>query len=242
MITTTFIYPVFSEHLLNKFGLSTETSSIFFVISMFSYFLTLQFLNKISGKIGVKLTICIGLVLNFLIVPLLSPVSFLPQSLVTIIIGLIILGMTGACVTVPGIVDFMDTMKNKLDLDDLAANDVSSALYNLSINTGEAIGPIVGGSLTYLHSFDTACYFISFLCLAYATLFGFYNLNIIKAQFVKHQQVEETHDEDYKEIKKQLGVRGESFETFSFVTRYRASSFSHHVGSKRPSMSYTEFK
>ena len=129
MITTTFIYPVFTHHLFNKFGLSTEASSIFFVISMFSYFITLQFLNRISNKIGVKLTICVGLIFNFITVPLLAPVSFLPQNLITIVIGLTILGMTGACITVPGIVDFMDTMKNKMKIDEMAANDVSSGKF-----------------------------------------------------------------------------------------------------------------
>lgn len=245
MITTTFIYPVFSAHLLSKFGLSIEVSSVFFVISMGSYFLTLQFLNKISNKVGVKLTICIGLLINFLFVPFLAPASFLPQSLVTIILGLIIVGMTGACVTVPGIIDFMDTMKTKMKIDEMAANDVSSALYNLSINTGEAIGPIVGGSLTSLYSFETACYSTGFLCLTYATLYAFYNLNTIKQQLVspKVQETETTYDDEYKDIKRTIGIgtRRESIDTYSYFTRYRAFSFSQIAGSKRPSMSYTEF-
>ena len=143
MITTTFIYPVFTEHLNIKFGLSIEASSILFVISMGSYFITIQFLNKISSRIGVKLTIALGLLINFLAVPFLAPLGFLPQSLVTIIFGLVILSMTGACVTIPSIVDFMDTMKNKLNIEEMAANDISSgmyelfnklAIYNLSIN------------------------------------------------------------------------------------------------------------
>lgn len=129
MITTTFIYPVFSEHLFIKYGLNIETSSIFFVISMFSYFLTLQFLNKINTRLGVKLTILTGLLINFIMVPFLAPVSFLPQNIILVVFGLIILGMTGACITVPAIVDFMDTMKLKMKIDEVAANDVSSGKY-----------------------------------------------------------------------------------------------------------------
>ncbi len=79
MITTTFIYPVFAIHLNKTFGLSVEKSSIFFVILMMTYFITLQYLNKISDKIGIKLTMTLGLFINSIAVLLLAPSSFLPQ-------------------------------------------------------------------------------------------------------------------------------------------------------------------
>jgi|LauGreDrversion4_2_1035121.scaffolds.fasta_scaffold645602_1 fucose permease len=126
MVSTTFIYPVFTEHLNSKFGLSIEASSVFFVISMISYFITIQYLNKLSVKLGVKLTIALGLMINFIALPFLAPVGFLPQSLVTVVIGLIVLGSTGACVTIPSIIDFMTTMKNKMGMDETVANDISS--------------------------------------------------------------------------------------------------------------------
>ena len=34
--------------------------------------------------------------------------------------------MTGACITIPGIIDFMDTMKNKMKIEENAANDMAS--------------------------------------------------------------------------------------------------------------------
>ena len=126
MITATFFYPVFTEHLNIKFGLSIEVSSIFFVISMASYFATIQYLNKISSKFGVKFTIVIGLFINFLSVPLLSPANFLPQNLFTVILGLIILGATGACITIPSIIDIINSLRSHMQ--ENSANDISSGM------------------------------------------------------------------------------------------------------------------
>jgi fucose permease len=79
MATTTFIYPVFSIYLKVKFDLSVEVSSLFFIISMATYFLTISSLNNISEKIGVKMTIAAGLFINSIAVLFLAPASFLPQ-------------------------------------------------------------------------------------------------------------------------------------------------------------------
>ena len=123
-ITTTFIFPVFTEHLRNKFGLSIEQASFFFIITISSYFLTIQYLNKLSSKIGLKLTIAAGLFLNFIAIPFLSPLFFLPQSLIIVCLGQTILGLTGALINVPGIVDYMNTLENLMDK--YTANDYSS--------------------------------------------------------------------------------------------------------------------
>ncbi len=125
MTSTSFVYPVFTKHLSTKFGISVEVASIFFIITMVSYFIALQFLNDFSNKVGVKLTISIGLLLNVVFTPFLAPVRILPQNIFIIIFGFIILGITGACITVPGIVDFMDSMKNKMGIDEAVANDVA---------------------------------------------------------------------------------------------------------------------
>ncbi len=43
-----------------------------------------------------------------------------------IVIGLIILGITGAFITIPGIVDFMDAIKIETKMNESSANDVAS--------------------------------------------------------------------------------------------------------------------
>lgn len=79
MIASTFFYPILTLHLLNKFNLSIETSSIFFVISMISYFIMLQFLNELSNRFGSKNIIIAGLILNAFAVLLIGPVKMFYQ-------------------------------------------------------------------------------------------------------------------------------------------------------------------
>ena len=128
MASFSFIYPVFSNHLFTKFGVGVEASSIFFVIAMFTYFIMIKFLNKVS-RASMKLLITIGLAVNAFSVLFLGPVSFLPQSILVIIIGLSFLGASGGCITVPALIDLIDTLKNNLNIDENAANDISSGKF-----------------------------------------------------------------------------------------------------------------
>jgi hypothetical protein len=123
--SSSYIYPVFSNHLLLKYGIGIEISSIFFVITMFSYFVLLQFLNKLY-KYGMKQLISIGLFLNGISVLFLAPVSFLPQGIILIIIGLSVVGAAGGFITVPGLIDLINTLKNDLNIEEEASNDISS--------------------------------------------------------------------------------------------------------------------
>ncbi len=129
MASFSFIYPVFSNHLLTKYGIGVETSSLFFVIAMFSYFIMIKFLNKVS-RASMKLLITVGLSVNACSVLFLGPVSFLPQSILVIVIGLALLGASGGCITVPSLIDLIDTLKNELNLDENAANDISSGNFH----------------------------------------------------------------------------------------------------------------
>ena len=96
--------------------------------------------------------------------------------------------MTGACITIPGIVDLMDIMKNKLHVDENSANDMASGMYNLAVNLGEAIGPILGGYFTNKNGFESACYSISTINLVFARCFFFYNWPYLKEEYKKINQ------------------------------------------------------
>jgi hypothetical protein len=124
MASLSFIYPVFSNHLLMKYGIGVETSSLFYVINIFSYFIMVQFLNKLK-TFSMKLLITLGLIVNSFSVLLLAPVSIFPQSIFIIILGLCLLGASGGTVTVPALIDLLNTLKNELNLDENAANDIS---------------------------------------------------------------------------------------------------------------------
>lgn len=47
-------------------------------------------------------------------------------------IGLIILGITGAFITIPGIIDFMDTIKMDDNINENSANDIASGIFILN--------------------------------------------------------------------------------------------------------------
>jgi fucose permease len=81
MVSKSFFYPTFTPYLVNTYHLSIESSSVFFVIHMVSYLIMLQFLQDITHKLGIKLTIVVGLLLNFMGVLLLPPIGVLPQYL-----------------------------------------------------------------------------------------------------------------------------------------------------------------
>jgi len=77
--TKTYYYPTLSNHLYNKFGLSVESSSLYFTINMFSYFVFLRFTDFITQRIGIKATILMGHVVNLISVLLISPLDIFPQ-------------------------------------------------------------------------------------------------------------------------------------------------------------------
>lgn len=78
-ITKTFYFPTLTNHLQNKFGLGLEVASTFFVIDMLMYVVTLNVLNSIINKIGLKMTMLIGISLNVLTVLFLPPIEYLYQ-------------------------------------------------------------------------------------------------------------------------------------------------------------------
>ncbi len=45
-----------------------------------------------------------------------------------IAIGLVILGLAGAFITIPGIVDLMDSIKTEMNISESSANDISSGI------------------------------------------------------------------------------------------------------------------
>lgn len=108
---------------------------------------------------------------------------------------------------------------------------ITLAIYNLSINIGEALGPIVGGYFTQYYSFEKACSFTSILCLIYSLIFGLYNLNTIKNQFMTKADNSE-YDNEYKNIEA-IDERKESLDNFSYVSKYRAYSFSYVGGNNQ---------
>ena len=182
LASVNFYYPVIGEHLSKYYKLSLETSSIFFDIQILSYFLSFYFVSPIFNSFGSKLTISFGLLINSFFVTFLFPGNLFPRNLLIIIIGMILLGPAQALVNIPSMEDYLNTLKFYFDFEDNDANDISSMLYNLSINLGDAIGPIVGGFFTEIKNFEFACFYVSVIDVVMFFLFILGNLKSIAIQ------------------------------------------------------------
>ena len=64
IIVTTYYFPCLSNHLIQNYGLSISVSSLFFIVGMIFYMIFLQFLTKITNKIGMHGTPCLGLLMT----------------------------------------------------------------------------------------------------------------------------------------------------------------------------------
>ena len=169
MISISFIYPIFATHIHKKFKLDPEIISLFFIVETITYFFALQILNTVNKKLGNKLTMVLGTVLNGTFILMLTPIRYLPQNSFTVIVGLAGLGIAGALVSIPAVIDIIETMKNELHIEEHTAQDYSSAIFNLGYFIGETIGPLLGGTLTDKYGFENACNINS----AFNYMFGF---------------------------------------------------------------------
>ena len=95
---------------------------------------------------------------------------------------MILLGPAQALVNIPSMEDYLNTLKFYFDFEDNDANDISSILYNLSINLGDAIGPIIGGFFTEIKNFEFACFYVSVIDVVMFFLFILGNLKSIAIQ------------------------------------------------------------
>jgi MFS family permease len=169
MVSISFIYPIFATHIHNKFKLNPEIISLFFIIETITYFFALQILNTVNKKLGNKLTMVLGTLLNGTFILMLTPIRYLPQNSFTVVIGLAGLGIAGALVSIPAVIDIIETMKHELHIEEHTAQDYSSAIFNLGYFIGETIGPLLGGTFTDKYGFENACNINS----AFNYMFGF---------------------------------------------------------------------
>lgn len=183
MIDITFYYPCLTNHLTKNYNLSISTSSLFFMIPIISYIFILQFLDKLSSKFGIYLTFSIGLIVSVISPIFLYPCPPIPKSLISIIIGFLLVGAGSAPVFVPGLVALAKNIR-KIDknIDELSANDISSAINNLTIAIGDFSGPIIGGFFTSRFDFNYCCFIVFLPGIIYAFIFILYFFGNIKEE------------------------------------------------------------
>jgi predicted MFS family arabinose efflux permease len=175
MVSESFFYPSLTNHLTKHFGLTVKVSSLFFAILAIAYIITLQFLDKTTEKFGLYGACFFGLDMAALGVLMVYPYHPFPQKIFLVAIGLALIGGGGAPIFVPGLVSLTKSIKEITpDLDELSANDVASAIYNLTVAIGNFIGPIIGGYLSTRFGFKQSCLFISTFIFFYSIIYLMY--------------------------------------------------------------------
>ena len=181
-ISNSYFFPSLIYHLNSKWNLNIEKSSLFFMLTIIGYFITLQFLNKILQNCGLELTILLGQILIFIGAPFVYPIKILPQTIISIIIGLFLLGASGSLICVPVIMQY-GTIISKINnlLNDSTINDIASAIFNIAINSGDFIGPVFGGFVSTKYGFFYSNVYMSIIGLISSFLFFcYYSRNIME--------------------------------------------------------------
>ena len=164
IIATTFYFPCLTNHLVNKYHLSISISSLFFIVGMVFYMFFLRYLTAITDKLGMEKTPCLGLLMITLGCLFIYPVFPIPQNIISILIGLCLIGGAGAPLNVPGLINMSNYLKfYDNNLDELTSNDIASTLYSLANNIGDFIGPTLGGFLSTEFGFKNCCIILSLL-------------------------------------------------------------------------------
>ena len=195
MIVSSFYYPCMTNHLTKNYNLSISTSSLFFVIPVVSYIFILQFLDTISSKLGIYVTFSTGLIFASFSPLFLYPCPPLPKTIVSIIFGLLLIGVGTAPVFIPGLVALSKNIRIiDPNIDELTANDISSSINNLTLDLGEFIGPIIGGFFTSRYDFKYCCFFMFLLGIIISGMFFLYFFSNIKEDLkillTKKQKIE----------------------------------------------------
>ena len=241
-IANTFYFPSLTNHLMKNFNLTVSISSLFFVINMFTYFIALQFLDYITKKLGMIATVSFGLLIIIFGSLLVYPIKIFPQSLLLIILGLSLIGASGAPINVPVIMLLGHFIKiNDNSIDEFTANDIASALYNLGINIGDFGGPIVGGFISDQFGFQFSCIFTSFLNLVlFIIYFGIYFNVILREIGVSNDDNNKKLIFDEEDINKEFNKNSSysSFGSLKFVSQRKHTSFIsiHRIESKENSI------
>ena len=217
IIVTTYYFPCLSNHLIQNFGLSISTSSLFFVVGMVFYMFFLQFLTKITKKIGMHGTPSLGLLMTAVGCLFIYPVPPIPKSIISILFGLCLCGGAGAPINVPALINLSRDLKiYDQNLDEFTSNDIASTLYTIVNNIGDFIGPTLGGFLSSRFGFKNCCLIISFFIFIYLFLFIFNFYNEIKKEF-NNQQPEYDLEQIKEEFDKMINLENDNLNN-TFVT------------------------
>jgi DHA1 family multidrug resistance protein-like MFS transporter len=205
MISESFFYPCLTLHLKGYFGLSVSISSLFFIVIAISYMVLLHFLEHSTQRFGLYATSFFGLLMASFGVLMIYPYPPIPKKIFFVILGFVLIGGGGAPIFIPGLVALTKIIRKiKPNIDELMANDISSAINNFTFAIGDCCGPIIGGFLSTHFGFKHCCLFVSLIILSYSILFFTYFRNYIYSDIKKIGMEELVDDTNNKTDEKEL--------------------------------------
>jgi MFS family permease len=133
----------------------------------------LQYLDLITNRFGLITSVFLGIIFIVIGAFLVYPIPIFPKNIIFVILGLSFLGASGAPIDVPIIIILNEKIK-KIDknIDDNVIHDISSALYNFSVNIGDFLGPIIGGFISEKRGFLMSNIFMGIIALIAGIFYG----------------------------------------------------------------------
>ena len=180
MIAFNFFFPCLTNHLTQEYNLSISTSSLFFSVPVITYFIMINLINFISSKIGNFYSILAGIISNTISIYLIYPLPPFPKNIISIIIGLSLVGFGGPPIFILGLLELSKIVKKiSINYDQNTINDIASAMNNLFVSIGDLLGPIIGGFLSSHFGFKICCIIIFIFFLIFSFIFfHFYDKGI----------------------------------------------------------------
>ena len=175
MMGFTFFFPCLTNHLTKEYDLSISTSSLFFSVPIFNYFIMINLVNIISEKVGNFNSMMLGMIFNTMAVYLIYPLSPFPKNIISIIFGLSLIGAGGPLILILSLIELSKTVKKiSTDYDQNTINDIASAMNNFFASNGDLLGPIVGGFLSSNFGFKVCCIILFSIFLIFSLIFFHY--------------------------------------------------------------------
>ena len=203
MISESFFYPSLTIHLENHFHLSLSISSLFFMVLAIVYIIFLLNIDIMTERLGLYGSSFIGLILASLGVLMVYPYPPIPKSIIFVIAGLGLIGGGSAPIFIPGFITLNKNIKKIApEIEEHSANDISSAINNITIAIGDFSGPIIGGYFSTCFGFKNSCLIVSTIIFIYSILyFIYFKNNIISYKKNKKLPIDmDSKSEEEKEL------------------------------------------
>lgn len=156
-----------------------------------------------TERLGLYGSSFIGLILASLGVLMVYPYPPIPKSIIFVIVGLGLIGGGSAPIFIPGFVTLNKNIKKIApEIEEHSANDISSAINNITIAIGDFSGPIIGGYFSTCFGFKNSCLIVSTIIFIYSILyFIYFRNNIISYKKNKKLPIDmDSKSEEEKEL------------------------------------------